>query len=75
MYQGAYKCRLCGESFCDEKIKGEGLEDFRVTNILSQMQQTLISGNPNNADLHIFYKCKNGSIGFCDFQGFEKVED
>lgn len=75
MYQAAYKCRLCGESFCDEKIKGKGLEDFRVTNILSQMQQTLISGKPNNADLHRFHKCKNGSIGFCDFQGFEKVED
>lgn len=72
-YAAAYKCRLCGEIFPENSIKGKSLEDFTITNILSQMEQTLILNRNNRADLHKFHKCKDGSMGFCDFQGFKKA--
>lgn len=75
MYQAIYKCRLCGEKFFDEKIKSEKTEDFSITNILAQMEQTVLIEKPNRADLHRLHNCKDGSCGFSDFQGFKKVDD
>lgn len=75
MYQAVYKCRLCGEEFFDKKIKSIKIEDFSITNILAQMEQTVLIEKPNRADLHRLHNCKDGSCGFADFQGFKKVEE
>lgn len=75
MYQAVYKCRLCGEDFFDKKIKSSKIEDFTITNILTMMEQTVLIGKPNHADLHRFHNCKDGSCGFADFQGFKKTEE
>lgn len=73
MYQAVYKCRLCGETFFDKKIKARKIEDFSITNILAQMEQTVLIEKPNRADLHRFHNCQDGSCGFADFHGFKKV--
>ena len=75
MYKAVYKCRLCGAVFCDKKNKAREIEDFTITNTLAQMEQTVLIGKPNHADLHRFHNCKDGSCGFSDFQGFKKTEE
>lgn len=75
MYQAVYKCRLCGKEILDKKIKIRKIEDFTITNILAQKEQTVFYGKPNNVDLHRMHDCANGSLGFADFQGFKKMEE
>lgn len=75
MYQTVYKCRLCGEVFCDKKNKARRIEDFMITNMLAQMEQTVLLEKKNHTDLHEFHNCEDGSCGFADFQGFKKAED
>lgn len=75
MYQAIYKCRLCGEKFFDKKIKSRKIDDFTITNILAQKEQTVFYEKQNNVDLHRMHNCKDGSLGFADFQGFEKTEE
>lgn len=75
MYQAVYKCRLCGENFFDKKIKAKRIDDFVITNTLAQMEQIVLVGKPNHADLHRLHNCKDDSCGFSDFQGFKKLEE
>lgn len=75
MYQAIYKCGLCGAVFCDKKNKARRIEDFTITNMLAQMEQTVLLEKKNHTGLHRFHNRKDGSCGFSDFQGFKKVED
>lgn len=75
MYQPVYKCRLCGEMGHAEKIKAMKIEDFTITNTIGQMEQTVFMRKRKRVDLHVLHHCKDGSLGFSDFQGFKKVEE
>lgn len=75
MYQAVYKCRLCGEVGCAEEIKAMKIEDFTIENTLAQTEQSVIMGKRKRVNLHVLHHCKDGSRGFADFQGFEKVEE
>ncbi|MCM1224991.1 MAG: hypothetical protein NC548_62125 [Lachnospiraceae bacterium] len=74
MYNAIYKCRLCKEKFYDEKDSAEKLSNFGITNILAQNEPVEIPRKPHCIDLHKFHNCEDGSYGFADFRGFEKVE-
>lgn len=73
MYQTIYKCRLCGEEF-----KGDCLEEIIA---LTATFALVMKGNTydikvkNNIYKNKIHSCKDGSIGFSDFQGFKKLED
>ena len=75
MYQAIYKCRLCGEFFLDDKAKFEKEQDFRISNIVAQTEPCVTIDKHVSADIHRMHYCKDGSFGFCDFQGFKEVED
>lgn len=75
MYQAVYKCRLCGKEILDKKIKIRKIEDFTITNILAQKEQTVFYEKPNNVDLHRMHDCADSSLGFADFLGFRKTEE
>ena len=67
MYQAIYKCRLCSE-----EIKGN-------TGIYPSYRDGSPQMNVNN-DIEYFFetethRCKDGSLGIADFQGFKKVGD
>lgn len=69
MYKAVYKCRLCEETFSCGKIHKENeaikkIAKFSITIPLFPHDK----GNTAHG-------CKDGSIGFSDFQGFKKVEE
>lgn len=74
MYQGIYKCRLCGEEYIDCATENEknamdcvyginGKEYFYPDNCLIGLHRMKT------------HRCKDGSFGLSDFQGFKKTEE
>jgi len=60
MYQVVYKCRLCGEAF----------------NVYRANRKAVVETLSENChDIWTEHKCKDGSYGIADFQGFKKVGD
>ncbi len=71
MYQAIYKCRLCGEEFSDYETE----ENFAklATESLTVANSTIaIAGCAMY--MRTIHKCKDGSFGLADFQGFKKSE-
>lgn len=68
MYNGIYKCRLCGESYirCSTVSSDVVIKHFigLETDKKSIQQVTL-------TNMHV---CKDGSYGLGIFQGFKKVD-
>jgi len=60
MYKAVYKCRLCGETFRDDKWSEKEAKEMFLENC---------------HDIWMEHRCKNGSVGVADFQGFKKVGD
>lgn len=71
MYQAIYKCRLCGERF-----EGEPELISDKINGVSFIQKKVIDKDLHTHDISFmeFHYCKDGSLGFADFQGFKKTE-
>lgn len=69
MYNGLYKCRLCGETYM---ACATGSSDIVVKHFIGletpmkQLQQVTLT------EMH---SCKDGSFGLSDFQGFKKEDD
>lgn len=66
MYQGIYKCRVCGETFtCGKKYTEIGVikKIARVSTILPLIPKDLG---------YMVHGCKDGSYGIADLQGFKK---
>lgn len=69
MYQAVYKCRLCGETFsCGKMYK----ENEVIKKIVRISIITPLFPHDNGSTAH---GCKDGSLGFADFQGFKKIEE
>lgn len=73
MYQAVYKCRLCGEEFRENETKESKIQTINIPfSINENIKHTEF---PINIFKHTIHYCKDGSIGFSEFQGFKKVED
>lgn len=69
MYQGIYKCRVCGRTFtCGKKYTEAGA----IEKIASVSTILVLSPNDLGYTAHC---CKDGSYGIADLQGFKKVSD
>lgn len=68
--KSVYKCRLCGESFEKGKVSEEvaylWMCGLTINEYVDRGRKTFC-----RTDTHM---CKDGSIGFTDFQGFKKEE-
>lgn len=65
MYNGKYKCRLCGETYisCCTSCSDVVLKHFiGIGTPMKQLQQVTLT------EMHC---CKDGSFGVSDFIGFE----
>lgn len=71
-YQAIYKCRLCGEEFCDSIIDEKEVDKCSNTFWRGMYIYRSISGR-NDIPKEKFHFCKDGSHGFSDFCGFRKV--
>lgn len=71
-YQAIYKCRLCGESFAD----GATIEGIAMAvNVALTINETFYNSDTHSSGhRYMPHSCKDGSVGFADFQGFRKVE-
>lgn len=67
-----YKCRLYGEKFKDCET-GYGIACLLISGITSHEYYTT-KGYPTFHRTAV-HNCKDGSIGFADFQGFKKEEE
>jgi hypothetical protein len=65
-YASEYKCRICGELLRGKPQEAETKELF------GKMQDNVKNGKSTPYWVHI---CKDGSIGFCDYQGIKAVND
>lgn len=74
MYQAIYKCRLCREIIEDKILRQPDGANRIMRNMVFENDKLLRSEpHPiNKCDCHY---CKDGSLGFVDFQGFKKVEE
>lgn len=66
--QAIYKCRLCGEEYCGERVSEE-------TIAISYNTPITVDGNKIfGMCLHGTHNCDDGSLGLSDFQGFRRFE-
>lgn len=68
MYNGIYKCRLCGESYtrcCTSN------PDIVVEHFIGLVTDKKVLQQVDLTDMH---SCKDGSFGLGDFQGFRKED-
>lgn len=65
-YASEYKCRLCGEILRSEA------QEIDTKEMLEKDKDSLTSGKSVFYWVHI---CKDGSVGFCDFQGHKAVKE
>lgn len=68
-YKTIYKCRLCGEVFCQGENHTENESLNKIVNI-----GTVFPLFPHDKG-YIPHGCKDGSIGFSEFLGFRKVNE
>lgn len=71
-----FKCRLCGEEFCHEKIHHSRVARTILcfSGILKYREKT--SQNEKSVRVgNVFYHlCEDGSIGYADFIGIKQME-
>lgn len=67
-----YKCRLCGERYTEFHAGRKTAFDFTYAFTESNVYLTESQVKVRAASVH---KCKDGSIGFADFQGFKEEDD
>lgn len=69
MYNGIYKCRICGKIYtrC-----GTYNKDLVINNFIKLTTRVTVQQEPGYADLYDMHSCENGSFGLADFQGYEK---
>lgn len=65
-YASEFKCRICGEV-----LRGKP-QEIDTKEMLSKDRENLASGKSPLYWVHI---CKDGSVGFCDFQGHKAVKE
>ncbi|OYO76126.1 hypothetical protein C8E03_108177 [Lachnotalea glycerini] len=69
-YKAIYKCCLCGKKFPLPKIE---IYSDNIEKIISDFQlRSYASGRNYLLHLTEKHRCKDGSLGFADFQGFKK---
>jgi len=69
-YRAVYKCRLCGEVFENGRT---GIGHAVGIGVRLTREDSFGEGNLYGLR-HITHNCKDGSLGFADYQGFRKVE-
>lgn len=75
MYQAVYKCRLCGETHADSLVSEDEAEKCMEMFERGKTRYKSCSGRNDVYKYKGHYYCKDGSLGFADFQGFKKVEE
>lgn len=68
-YRAIYKCRLCGEVFCQGKKRTENESLNKIVKLSTVFPFFLHDKG------YIPHGCKDGSIGFAEFLGFRKVDE
>lgn len=66
MYNGIYKCRLCGETYIECATGSSNIVVKHFIGINTDMKQL------QQVTLTSMHSCKDGSFGVSDFQGFKK---
>lgn len=72
-YVAVYKCRLCGALFGK---KGNEMEEDKAIHIMNRLiseENAQLGNQPYWGHRYDNHVCKDGSFGFCDFQGFKEV--
>lgn len=71
-YEAIYKCRLCGEEFCDNAAVEENLAEAISMSLVVNGHTQHVKCQ-RNLYRHAVHYCKDGSVGFADFQGFRRL--
>lgn len=72
-YKSIYKCRLCGEVFSDGETDKSNARFVCTGLMMSEHLPNRYTGF--SSFRNIVHFCKDGSFGFADFQGFEKMNE
>ena len=72
-YRAIYKCRLCVEEFVSAVTGNADIAIKHMVSVTSGYNPTEYIGAPITEKT--MHSCKDGSMGFADFLGFQKVED
>lgn len=73
-YVAAYKCRLCGKII----VSDGSLEESKALHIMNKLiteENTQLGNLPYWGHRYDNHVCEDGSLGYCDFQGFKKINE
>lgn len=73
IWSAAYKCRLCGEIFCDMSSEGISSSEWAADSAIRKMVGIDDEGGAIETKRRTRHVCADGSYGIADFVGIKKI--